>query len=139
MRLTVVAITPYERFMAVKDRFSTGGSTGKFVFVVGLLLLMVLLLALISTLLRRWQKRKVYNPKRLFLDVLRTTPLTVPQRDLVRRIARDLRLPHPAILLLSPRIFTENANAWMSASRNANTHTRDKLSALATSIFGTAA
>lgn len=135
----LLAVTPYERFMAIKERFSTGGSAGKFFLVIGLLLLAVATLALLATLARRWRARKIYNPRRLFLEVLRSVPLTVPQRDLLRRIARDLRLPHPTVLLLSPHIFTVHANAWMSASRNATPSMRTRLDGLQRAIYAPAA
>jgi hypothetical protein len=72
----------------------------------------------------------------LFLEVLRGVPLTVPQRDLLRRIARDLPLAHPTVLLLSPAIYHETANTWMSATRSATPETRARLDGLAEALFG---
>ncbi|MCB9849825.1 MAG: hypothetical protein H6817_03895 [Phycisphaerales bacterium] len=77
----------------------------------------------------------MYNPRSLFLDVLREIPLTVPQRDLLRHMARELRLEHPTVLLLSPRIYHEHANAWMSGSRNASLTMRDRIDTIAQVLY----
>jgi hypothetical protein len=133
---TVDPAPPLERILGIRERFAGGGSTSAFVVVLLLIAATFLLLAVIAVIARRWRRRRVYSPRGLFLQSLRELALTVPQRELLRRIARELRLEHPTILLLSPTIFVEHANAWMSTTRNANLATRDRLSALARAIFG---
>lgn len=128
-------ITPLDRLMAIRDRFATGGSTGRFAAVLAAIAALFLVMVLIAWLIQRRRQKRVYNPKALFQDVLRQLPLTVPQRDLLRRLARDLRLEHPTVLLLSPQLFLESANAWMELARRANPATRAQLDDLARAIF----
>jgi len=126
---------PFDRLMGIRDRFATGGSAGAFFLVLALLALAFLLLLLIAIVTRRRQRRKVYNPKALFHEVLRAVPLTVPQRELLQRIARDLRMPHPVMLLICRQVYLENANTWMSASRSANPAMRNRLDGIAHAVF----
>jgi hypothetical protein len=122
--------------MGIRDRFATGGSTGGFLIIVGILALVFLLLVLIATVARRWRRRKVYNPKALFHEILHAVELTVPQRDLLRRIVRDLRMTHPAVLLISRQLYYENTNAWMAATRNVSERMRERLDDAARAVFG---
>jgi len=133
--LIAQAAPPLERIMGIRDRFATGGSAQGFFTVLLLIIIAFLTLLLLAMVARRLRHRRVYNPKSLFLEVLREVPLTIPQRDLVRRMARELRLEHPTVLLLSPQVYNEYANAWMSTSRNANIATRERIDVIARVLY----
>ena len=127
---------PLDRIHGIRDRFSAGGSTEGFIVVLLSMAALFVLLYVLSRTLRRWRFRQTDNPRKLFHEVIRNLPLTIPQRELLRRMARDLGLDHPAVMLLSPQIFRTHANQWMAASRNANAATRDRLLTLSGSLFG---
>lgn len=126
---------PIERIHGIRDRFSEGGSAEGFIIVILAIGALFVALYIVASVIRRMRRRQTNSPRMLFQEVLRQLPLTIPQRELLRRIARDLALEHPAIILLSPQIFREHANRWMAASRNANNATRDRLLTLSGALF----
>ena len=135
MIATVNIAAPLERVHGIRDRFATGGSTTDVMQVLVLLAVGLLVLYLAAVLWQHHRRRQINNPRRLFGEVLRQLPLSVAQRDLLRRIARELGLDHPAALVLSPQVFRSHANRWMSASHSANQVTRERLDGLAQALF----
>jgi len=98
---------------AVRDHLDKGGSP----YAPLVLLLAVLAIAGVLLLLHRLEHRKeakpqANDPKALFAAVLNKLGLSVVQRDLLRRIAFDLRLPHPTMMLLSPELFQNHVRQW---------------------------
>ena len=135
MIATVNIAAPLERVHGIRDRFAAGGSTTDVMQVLVLLAVGLLLLYLATVLWQHRRRRQINNPRRLFCEVLRQLPLSVTQRDLLRRISRELGLDHPAVLVLSPQVFRSHANRWMSASRSVNQVTRQRLDELAQALF----
>ena len=135
MIATVNIAAPLERVHGIRDRFATGGSTADVMQVLVLLAVGLLLLYLVTVVLQHYRRRQINNPRKLFGEVLCQLPLSVAQRDLLRRIARELGLDHPAVLVLSPQVFRSYSNRWMSASRSANQVTRQRLDELAQALF----
>ncbi len=131
----VAPAAPLDRIHGIRDRFSTGGSTQGFILVLLAMAGLFVLLYALARMLRRLRRRQTDNPRKLFHEVIRHLPLTIPQRELLRRIARDLGLEHPTVILLSPQIFHTHANQWMAATRNANATTRERLTALAQTLY----
>ena len=70
---------------------------------------------------RRSTGRLDNDPRKLFLTVTRQLPLTVIQRDLLYRIARDLSLDQPAVMLLGPHLFAEHARTWIDGQGSGGT------------------
>jgi hypothetical protein len=129
------SIAPIDRLHGIRDRFATGGSIADFVLAITLILVG---LALLYGVMRWGAKRRsgvFYNPQKLFDKSLRTLGLRVDQRDLVRKIARDLRLEHPTVLLLSPQLLNLYANQWMSATKTATEAQREQIDTLSTHLF----
>ena len=135
MIATVNIAAPLERVHGIRDRFAAGGSTADVMQVLVLLAVGLLVLYLVTALWQHHRRRQINNPRKLFGEVLRQLPLSVPQRDLLRRISRELGLDHPAVLVLSPQIFHSYSNHWMSASRSANPVTRERLDELVQALF----
>ncbi len=52
------------------------------------------------------------DPEKLFRDLLKRLSLSSPQRQWLRRVAEELRLPHPAVLLFSPALFQHYTQTW---------------------------
>ncbi len=128
-------VAPIDRLHGIRDRFATGGSIADFILAITLIL--VALAALYGIM--RWGMRRrqgaFYNPRKMFEKTIRALSLRVDQRDLVRKIAKDLRLKHPTVLLLSPQLLNLYGNQWMSATNNATESQREQIDTLSAHIF----
>ncbi|GJM26615.1 MAG: hypothetical protein DHS20C16_30300 [Phycisphaerae bacterium] len=129
-------VAPIDRLHGIRDRFATGGSVADFVLVITLILLALAALYGIMHWGMRRRRGAFFNPRKLFDKTLRSLSLRVDQRDLVRKIARDLRLQHPTVLLLSPQLLNLYGNQWMSATDNVTDSQRTQLDDLSTHLFG---
>ena len=126
-----------DRYYGIRDGWSGQTSFGAVLWLVALLAGVLLLLYVVWLLHRWWRARQTYNPRALFNQVLRSLSrsLTVPQRDLLQRIGRELNLAHPTVLLLTRDLFITYTNRWMSATRRADLNTRQRLDQLAGVLF----
>lgn len=106
---------PLERLHGIRDRFVEGGSAGGVLAALGAVILLILLVYLAVALKRR-ETRVESRPDRLFEDLLREVVHSPQQRHLLRRIAGDLKLPHPAVLLMSTDIFEKHVQEWLGKS-----------------------
>jgi hypothetical protein len=128
-------ITNLDRFLAIRDRFAGGGSTLNFLLAVVGIIAAVAVLRLMHLFVLRLRLRELNHPGKLFREVLVQLPLGVRQRDLLRRMARDMRLEHPVHLVLSPQLFQQLGNRWMVTTRRATPEVRRELNALAAALF----
>jgi hypothetical protein len=65
--------------------------------------------------LDRMQRRRgqdIDKPRRLFREVLAGLGLTRAERSLLRRLAHDLGLAHPAVIVLGIRPFRDAVRTW---------------------------
>lgn len=100
-------------FRWAHERFARGGSWSEFGFAVLVLVVLMALLVVVHRIQQRRASDSLENdPAKLFRVMLRRLGLGVLQRDLLRRMARDLELEHPTTLLLSPTIFRRHALRW---------------------------
>lgn len=82
------------------------------------ILLVIAAIIAVVLLINRVQQRRSAgrlddDPAKLFRTVIRRLPLTVFQRDLLHRMARDLSLDQPAVMLLGPHLFAEQVRVWI--------------------------
>ena len=75
------------------------------------------------------------SPKRLFDEILSQTGLSKAQRVLVSRMARDLRPPAPARILLSPKLFAQATTQWLAARQTDQQIHEDQLRQVAYKLF----
>ena len=130
------SIAPIDRLHGIRDRFATGGSIADFILAITVILVgMALLYGVMRWGLQR-RRGAIYSPRKMFDKALRTMNLRVEDRDLVRKIARELRLPHPTVLLLSPQLLNLYGNQWMSATKNVTESQREKIDNLSNHLFG---
>jgi hypothetical protein len=94
-----------------------------------------LLLYLASAFERRRARTDIDDSRKLFRSLLAQLELTVRQRDLLRRLVRDLRLQEPAIVLLAPELFWSHVDLWLSQSQRRNTAVGTEFDALAARLF----
>lgn len=92
-------------FTAMGNHFRTDSAT---INISHLYVLAAFVLAISSSIwaLTRWQKGEhawnVDSPQKLFLELCRVHQLNKEQMTLLRRIVRELQLPHPASLFIDP-------------------------------------
>ncbi len=133
---TIAQYTP-PRMRGIQEHFHEGGGslTADFLRIVGVVLGGMALAYIIFSVINRRRQQDTNSPHALFNEVVRQLPLSIPQRDLLRRIAAGLHLTHPTVLLLSPQIFNTYANRWMSSSRTANRLTRKRIDDVMNILF----
>lgn len=103
---------PMDRLRGIRDRFAEGGSSSEVLLALfGVAMLLVLAYAIVE--FRKRRSRALYSPDRVFEQLLREIISSHQQRHLLRRIARERKLPHPAVLLLSADLLESHANQWM--------------------------
>jgi len=103
---------PIDRLKGIQDRFVEGGSsTGVLLALLGIAMFLGLAYAIVE--FRKHRSRVLYSPDRLFERLLREIIGSQQQRHLLRRIARERQLPHPAVLLLSADLLESHAKEWM--------------------------
>jgi hypothetical protein len=123
---------------AVHERFARGGSVSHFLIVLGLLLAGMIALIAVN----RWQKSREDevaedSPKKLYRDLLRELGVGVVRRDIMLRMARELRVDHPATLLMGPRVFRNHARKWLRNRDNASDDNAEReLNGLCQDLFG---
>jgi hypothetical protein len=133
---SVVAFGPLsERLIGIRDRFAEGGRWTEVAAVFLLLLSCTLVLSLISRRQHRSERPEPERPTRLFRQLLRQLGLTPREQRLLRRMAADLRLAQPTMILLSPKLFSEQAAAWSKSHTNTPT---DEIDAIARRLFSSA-
>ncbi len=99
---------------AVRDHFQRGGS-----FRAVLLVLIAIIAAIVigRELTRRLRRQKLTaptsHPRRLFRDMQRKLELTAQQRSILDTVAKDLKMEHPSVMLLSPSLFDRCFQLWL--------------------------
>ncbi len=99
---------------AIRDEFQTGGS------ILGVLLALLGLAAvvLLAYLLAELQRKRAVgpakndDPERLYRDLLGKLGLATDERQVLDTLAREMRLKHPAVILLSEALFDRHVAGW---------------------------
>jgi len=117
--MILAVISKEERFeqwrQAVQDQFQFGGTFISLVLVIFGLLLVVLITAWLSNRQRIRIDHGVESrdPHRLYENLIARLELLPPQRALLLRMAKDLNLTQPAIVLLSESIYDRRIAEWL--------------------------
>lgn len=80
----------------------------------GITILVLILHFLLYYQKRSDKSRQVSNPRAMFRELLKRLELTVVQRALLGRMARDLKRRSPTQMLLSPKFFDQAVAQWLS-------------------------
>lgn len=134
-RLLMQALTPKERLSGIQDRLSDGSTLGDIFLTLLGLATFVAFLYIMFGLQRRLRRTEIDDSRRLFRSALVELGITVRQRDLLRRIAGDLRLPEPAVLLLGSGIYWSHARRWMAEFPSKQPQARAEMEKLAAMLF----
>ncbi len=124
---------------AVRRHENTPGSLQtELLIILATLVVIALGLMILAGLQRTKRQRSPRNPGRLFREVLRPLELSFSERLLLRRVARNLKLNQPTMLLLSPQYFSQSADNLLKHSpwASARTSLRARLEAISRKLFG---
>lgn len=119
MTALLASQTLSDRMAGIRDHFVEGSPWGELIAVVLGLVACLLLLALGYHVHHTVRRREHDHPGRLFGALVAGLGLTAAQRQVLRRMAHDLRLEHPAVLLLSPRLWRDHTARWAQAHPHA--------------------
>lgn len=138
--LILAALKRTERLEAMRHGFAHKTDPGTNIWmgiivvaVVGLLVILILLLA--NRAQQDRQTGKAKSPQFLFKDVLRRLKLGFKDRALLRRIANDLRLENPAVMLLTPQIFAETIHVYLARKPGSAKTDMTRLTAICRRLF----
>ena len=92
---------------ATRDHFQEGGSVTAVLVVLVLLTGVILLTYNLARRQRGFSRAAAAkgDPHRLFRNVLDQLELTTPQYQWLQAVVKELKLEHPAVILLSPALF----------------------------------
>jgi hypothetical protein len=128
-------VSPPDRLLGIRDRFADGGAWANMVLALLGLAAFVGLLFVMFEVQRRIRRKEIDHPRKLFRTLMTQLGLTVRQRDLLRRMARELRLEHPTILMLGPGIYRSYAEQWTSQHARQPATVHAELDQLARALF----
>ncbi len=102
---------------AVQSQFQKGGSWISALLVILAIAAFVILVSWLTRIQRKFQRKVGHGPQRsdsqrIFTHLVCNLGLNVPQRQLLESVARDLRLPHPTVLLISETLFDRMVDEW---------------------------
>lgn len=106
------------------------------ILVIAAILILLLVLHFILYYERRTDEtQSTRDPLKLFKEVLCELELSTAERDLLKRLARDLELASPTALLLSPTGFSNHVQKWLSMSKTKAKH-EQQFQQLSRKLFG---
>ncbi len=98
---------------SIYEQFRQGGSLYE------ALLVVLAILAVVAAVyfVQRWQDRRraaaaPNDPQGLFAELMEQVGLADGQRAFLMELALELRLSHPAVLLLCPKLFDSHVEDW---------------------------
>ena len=132
---TLLQLSPLERLEAVQRYLNREGTgLGLLLTLLGFVAFGVLLLFL-HRLHSRARSVDVDRPRRLFRRLLPRLDLSVPQRGVLLRIAADLKLDNPTVLLLGRRVFEARAQEWLAIASSAGPQDERRIADMAAVLF----
>jgi hypothetical protein len=132
---TLTQTTSVERLEAIHRHLNREGSgQGMLLTLLGFAAFALLLLVL-NRLHTRSQAADMDRPGRLFRRMAQHLNLSLPQRGLLRRIASDLGLANPTVMLLGRRVFEARVQDWLASARAIKPDDRQRLEDLADHLF----
>ncbi len=125
---------------SISDHFQKGGSGTAILLVIAGIIAFVVIVYLITRRQERAANPALRNdPHLLFARLLERLRLPSVQRDALTVMSRDLRVAHPATLLISDRLFDEAAGKWIEQHPGpAFARRRDALTAARSALFQSA-
>lgn len=129
--------TPPQRLEALHERFSRGGSWDELIPPLAGFAALFVVVAVFYSLQRRRQQVDIDHPQKLYRRLVQRLDLSAAQRDLLHRMAADLGLENPSVLLLGRRIFEAQARRWRESGPPGRRHDDRRIEKLASRLFPT--
>lgn len=123
------------RMDAIQQHFQRTGTGTEVLLGVLVAVGIVLFAVLAQSIQKRRSKHNVDHPAKLFRRLLYKLDLTVPQRDIIRRMALDLRLENATVLLLSRRVFERYARRWLTKVGSSTSNVDHRLADLTRALY----
>ena len=106
----------------------------------GLMLILAVLgltLQIISMVKRRRQEQPIVNNEgKLFKELMAGLRIAAIDQHVLKRLAKELQLPHPAAVLMSPQLFDEAVSRWPDVrGRELTERKRTQLQNVRTRLF----
>ncbi|MBN1346180.1 MAG: hypothetical protein JXQ73_26060 [Phycisphaerae bacterium] len=130
-----------ERLDAMRRGFTSKSEPGSGAWT-GLLVVLILIVAaiLILLLVNRYQQGKAgarhSGAAGLFKEVLQKLPLGLQDRALLRRLASDMDLPNPTVMLLTPKLFAEISYTYVAGKPGETGSDLSRLASICKLLFG---
>jgi hypothetical protein len=129
--------TPPQRLEALQERFSRGGSWEELILPLAGFATLSVVLVVFYSLQRRRQRVDIDHPQKLYRRLVQRLGLSAQQRDLLYRMASDLGLENPSVLLLGRRIFEAQARRWRETCPAGRRGDDRRFEVLASKLFPT--
>jgi len=121
---------------AIQDQFRQGGTLGSVVLtVLGFVAVLAIVFAIDRAMRRARERPEPKRARRLFRDLMVRLQLSVPDCELLRRMADELQLAQPVVLLLCPELFAELSRRWRERAPSRSADAEARLAALAGRLF----
>ena len=131
----LLQLNPPDRLEAVQRYLNREGSIrGLLLTLLGFVAFAVLVLIL-HRLHGRTRAGDVDRPRRLFRKLIPRLKVSVPQRGLLLRMASDLELQNPTVLLLSRQVFEARAEEWQGIASARGPRLERRLADLADALY----
>jgi len=108
---------------------------GVVVVAAAILILFVLLHFIMYYEKRSGDPQLARSPHKLFRDLLSFLQLGHSQKELLKRIAKDLQLQSPSTMLLSPGRFVEHSKRWLAQTQDGSNRYGNELDRIAEVVF----
>ncbi len=124
-----------ERWEALQRGFNRSGAVAEALLLLCVVAAMLSVVLFVYTRYKRRHALDFNDPRKLYRTILQKLDLSVPQRDLLRRMASDLELAHPTSLLLGRSVFESYAGRWLETGRHTHHADADRVGELADRLF----
>lgn len=137
----LIALGRSDRLEAMRRGFTSKSESGSGVWTGMLVVVIIGVITIIGLLiLNRIQGGKEARHKssaaNLFREVLGELSFGLHDRALLRRVVKELRLAHPVAILLTPKLFSEAAYAYLSAKEGKAGADMQRLGTICQQLFG---
>ncbi len=119
----------------MQEHFEKGGDIQNFLLVLLGVVALFVILAIVHRIQRGGISATTPNsPLRLFKTTITELGLSVRQRDFLGRVATDINLAHPTMMLLSPTLFDRELDRWWEIRGGMSERARNNARKMANSV-----
>ncbi len=131
----IMQASQLDRLQSVSRYLSREGTGWELLSVMLGMLAVAALTVMLYKLDKRRRRQDLREPGKLFRRLQSQLDLPLRQRDMLRRLAADLRLENPTVLLLGRSVFESHAERWIQSHRRVREVDHENIAALAALLF----